>query len=123
MANFALIKDSIVLSVIVIDNNIITDNGTEIEQLGIDFINSLNIKNIYDYDAIRQTSYNGNFRSKYAAIGDTWDETNNVFISPKPFVSWILNNNFKWEAPLSYPSSGNYTWNESTLEWIPALVQ
>jgi hypothetical protein len=123
MANFALIKNNIVLSVIVIDNNIITDNGSEVEQLGIDFINSLNIKGVYDYDVIRQTSYNGNFRSKYAGIGDTWDETNNIFISPKPFVSWTLNNNFKWEAPLSYPSSGNYTWNESTLEWIPALIQ
>jgi len=124
MATFTLInKDNIVISVIVIDNNIITDNGSEVEQLGIDFINSLNIKGVYDYDVIRQTSYNGNFRSKYAGIGDTWDETNNIFISPKPFGSWTLNNNFKWEAPLSYPSSGNYTWNESTLEWIPALIQ
>ena len=122
MANFALIKDSIVLSVIVIDNNIITDNGTEIEQLGIDFINSLNIKGIYNYDAIRQTSYNGNFRSKYASIGDTWDETNNVFISPKPFASWTLNNNFKWQAPASYPSSGNYTWNELELEWVEVTL-
>ena len=122
MANFALIKDSIVLSVIVIDNNIITDNGTEIEQLGIDFIESLNIKGIYDYDAIRQTSYNSNFRSKYASIGDTWDETNNVFISPKPFASWTLDNNFKWQAPVSYPSSGNYTWNELELEWVEVTL-
>ena len=122
MANFALIKDSIVLSVIVIDNNIITDNGTEIERLGIDFIESLNIKGIYDYDAIRQTSYNGNFRSKYASIGDTWDETNNVFISPKPFASWTLNNNFKWQAPTLYPSSGNYTWNELELEWAEVTL-
>jgi hypothetical protein len=122
MANFALIKDSIVLSVIVIDNNIITDNGTEIEQLGIDFINSLNIKGVYDYDAIRQTSYNSNFRSKYAAIGDSWDETNNVFISPKPFASWTLNNNFKWQAPVSYPSSGSYMWNELELEWVAVTL-
>jgi len=117
MANFALIKDNIVLSVIVIDNTIITDNGSEIEQLGIDFIDSLNIKGVYDYDTIRQTSYNSNFRSKYAAIGDTWNEANNVFISPKPFASWTLNNNFKWQAPVSYPSSGSYTWNELELEW------
>jgi hypothetical protein len=122
MANFALIKDSIVLSVIVIDNNIITDNGTEIEQLGIDFIHSLNIKGVYDYDAIRQTSYNSNFRSKYAAIGDSWDETNNVFISPKPFASWTLNNNFKWQAPVSYPSSGNYIWDELELEWVEVTL-
>ena len=123
MANFALIKDTIVLAVIVIDNNIITDNGTEIEQLGIDFINSLNIKGIYDYDAIRQTSYNSNFRNKYAGIGDTWDETNNVFISLKPFASWSLDTNFNWKSPVSYPEEGNYTWDEENQQWVLFQIQ
>ena len=63
MANFALLKNNIVIAVIVIDNEVITNNGIEVEQLGIDFIDSLNIKNIYDYDTIRQTSYNSNFRN------------------------------------------------------------
>jgi hypothetical protein len=123
MANFALIKDTIVLAVIVIDNNIITDNGTEIEQLGIDFINSLNIKGIYDYDTIRQTSYNSNFRNKYAGIGDTWDETNNVFISLKPFASWSLDTNFNWKSPVSYPEEGNYTWDEENQQWVLFQIQ
>lgn len=123
MANFALIKDTIVLAVIVIDNNIITDNGTEIEQLGIDFINSLNIKGIYDYDTIRQTSYNSNFRNKYAGIDDTWDETNNVFISLKPFASWSLDTNFNWKSPVSYPEEGNYTWDEENQQWVLFQIQ
>jgi hypothetical protein len=123
MANFTLIKNNIVLSVIVIDNNIITDNETEIEQLGIDFINSLNIKGVYDYDTIRQTSYNSNFRNKYAGIGDTWDETNNVFISPKPFASWSLDTNFNWKSPVSYPEEGNYTWDEENQQWILFQIQ
>jgi hypothetical protein len=29
-----------------------------------------------------QTSYNSNFRGKFAAIGDTYDETTDVFIEP-----------------------------------------
>lgn len=29
-----------------------------------------------------QTSYNANFRNKYAAIGDTYDETNDIFVPP-----------------------------------------
>jgi hypothetical protein len=29
-----------------------------------------------------QTSYNANFRDKYAAIGDTYDEINDIFVSP-----------------------------------------
>ena len=111
MANFALIKQNIVIGVIVIDNQTITVNGSEVEQLGIDFIDTLNIKGVYDYDTARQTSYNSNTRNKYAGIGDTWDETNNVFISPRPFSDWTLNENFKWEAPTPYPNDGkHYVW-------------
>ena len=111
MAHFAFIKNNIVIGVIVIDNETITVNGSEVEQLGIDFIDSLNIKGVYDYDKVRQTSYNSNTRNKYAGIGDTWDETNNVFISPRPFSGWTLNENFKWEAPIPYPNDGNhYVW-------------
>ena len=118
MANFALIKQNIVIAVIVVDNEILLSNGVEVEQLGIDFIESLNIKSIYDYDTIRQTSYNSNFRNKYAGIGDTWDEINNVFISPKPFEDWVLVD-FKWEAPIPYPNDGNhYIWKDGDWEEI-----
>ena len=111
MAHFALIKQNVVIGVIVIDNETITVNGSEVEQLGIDFIDSLNIKGVYDYDKVRQTSYNSNTRNKYAGIGDTWDETNNVFISPRPFSDWTLNENFKWEAPTPYPNDDkHYVW-------------
>jgi hypothetical protein len=118
MANFALIKQNIVITVIVIDNEKLISNGVEVEQLGIDFIDSLNIKSIYDYDTIRQTSYNSNFRNKYAGIGDTWNEENNVFIKPKPFPSWSLDANFNWKSTISYPEEGNYTWDEETQQWV-----
>jgi hypothetical protein len=118
MANFALIKDSIVIAVIVIDNEVITNNGTEVEQLGIDFIDSLNIKSIYDYDAIKQTSYNSNFRNTYAGIGFTYDSVNDVFISPKPYEDWILVN-YKWEAPIPYPNDDKqYFWNNNQWNLI-----
>ena len=111
MAYFALIKQNIVVAVIVVDNEILLSNGVEVEQLGINFIDLLNIKGVYDYDKVRQTSYNSNTRNKYAGIGDTWDETNNVFISPRPFSDWTLNKNFKWEAPIPYPNDNKaYVW-------------
>jgi len=118
MANFALIKDSIVIAVIVIDNEVITNNGIEVEQLGIDFIDSLNIKSIYDYDLIKQTSYNSNFRNTYAGIGFTYDSINDVFISPKPYEDWILVK-YKWEAPIPYPSDNKlYSWNNNKWNLI-----
>ena len=116
MANFALIKESIVIAVIVIDNEVITNNGIEVEQLGVDFINSLNID--YDFDTIKQTSYNSNFRNIYAGIGFTYDSVNDVFIAPKPYEDWILVD-FKWEAPIPYPSDDKqYFWNDNKWNLI-----
>ena len=116
MANFALLKQNIVLAVIVIDNKVITNNEIEVEQLGIDFIESLNID--YNYDTIKQTSYNSNFRNTYAGIGFTYDSVNNVFIAPKPFEDWTLVD-FKWEAPIPYPSDNKqYFWNDNKWNLI-----
>jgi len=117
MAHFAKIaKGSIVEKVIIINNSVITDNdGNEQEQLGIDFIN-----NLYGTrDVWKQTSYNGNIRKNYAGIGFTYDQTRDAFIPPKPFNSWILDEDTcLWEAPVAYPDDGkDYEWNESTKQW------
>ena len=123
MANFAFINSqNIVIGVNSINNSDITINNSENEQLGIDFLtNEIKIKTIYpNCVLIRQTSYNSNFRNKYAGLGDTWDEINNVFISPKPFEDWVLNNNFKWEAPINYPNDGDsYVWVNN--EWVKSI--
>ena len=78
MAHFARIENGIVREVIVINNEVITDeNGQEQEQLGIDFCKSL----YGDNTEWVQTSYNATFRGKYAGFGDTWDGTNFVIPS------------------------------------------
>lgn len=58
-------------------------------------------------------------RKNYAGIGFTYDETLDAFIPPKPFDSWILNQDTcLWESPVPYPSDGNvYFWNESQVNW------
>jgi hypothetical protein len=65
----------------------------------------------------KRTSYNGKIRKQYAGIGFSYDSTNDVFISPQPFPSWSLNNNFDWQAPKPRPE-GNYYWDEELGEWI-----
>jgi len=77
-----------------------------------------------------QTSYNtyGNqhklngtpLRGNYAGIGYTYDRENDVFIAPKPFPSWTLNQStWLWEAPTPRPQDDKkYTWNESTTSWV-----
>jgi hypothetical protein len=111
MAHFAKINNSnIVEKVIVVSNDIATT-----EQAGVDFINNLYKTN----DIWLQTSYNNNIRKNYAGIGFTYDQTRDAFISPKPFNSWLLNENTcRWEAPVVYPSDGqNYKWNETIQNW------
>ncbi len=66
-----------------------------------------------------QTSYNGNFRGKYASIGDTFDKENNRFISPQPFPSWTLDADFNWQPPVAYPNGETMpTWDEDTTSWV-----
>ena len=127
MAYFAKLgTNNIVEKVISISNSVLKDsNGIEQEQLGIDFINNLyNTQDIW-----KQTSYNTHggvhslnktpLRKNYAGIGFTYDEQKDAFIPPKPYASWILNENTcLFKSPISYPTDGkNYIWNENTLSW------
>jgi hypothetical protein len=111
MAHFAKLGlGNIIEQVIVVSNDIAIN-----EQAGLDFINKLyNTRDVW-----KQTSYNANFRKNFAGIGYHYDQARDAFISPKPYQSWVLNENTcKWEAPVAYPQDNNrYIWNESTLIW------
>ena len=98
---FAKVKDGIVVECIVADQDFIdsyidTSAGTWLE-----------------------TREDGSIRKNYAGIGYTYDATNDAFIEPKPFDSWVLNEEtFRWEAPVEHPDDGNtYIWNEETQTW------
>ena len=105
---------------VVVHNDIATT-----EQAGIDFLNNLYKTN----DIWKQTSYNTRagihklngtpFRKNYAGIGYTYDEDRDAFIPPKPYSSWILDEETcNWEAPVVYPDDGQfYDWNETNQTW------
>ena len=114
MAHFAEInKDNIVKRVIVVHNNEITIDNQELEFKGIDFCEGL-----YGHRNWVQTSYNGTIRHNFAGEGYTWDEANDAFYAPKPFASWSLDDNFKWQPPVAYPSDDKvYSWDEENQEW------
>jgi hypothetical protein len=67
----------------------------------------------------KRTSYNGNYRKNYAGIGYKYDEALDAFVPPKPYASWILNEDTAlWEAPVAYPEGdGRYSWNEEDGSW------
>jgi hypothetical protein len=68
----------------------------------------------------KRTSYNNNYRKNYAGIGSTYDEERDAFIPPKPYASWMLNEETcLWEPPIPYPEGdGMYTWDEETTSWV-----
>lgn len=82
MAYFAeLDSDNKVLRVISISNDVCgepTLTFPDTDAAGRAFIaNTLKLGGTW-----KQTSFNANFRSKYAAIGDTYDVVNDVFVAP-----------------------------------------
>ena len=69
----------------------------------------------------KRTSYNGNIRKNYAGIGYTYDSQLDAFIAPKPFESWLLDEDCKWQAPIACPTDSLiYSWDETAVDWTPA---
>jgi hypothetical protein len=116
MAHFARIENNIVVDVHVVDNlNLHDENGIEQERIGINYLKSL-----WGDQEFLQCSYNGTIRKQYPGTGYSYDETNDVFIAPKPYPSWNLNQNFDWECPVQMPVvelPQLAVWNEEALEW------
>jgi hypothetical protein len=128
MASFAKLNSAnIVITVESVVNEVLKDsNGIEQESIGIQFLRTL----YNEPNAVwKQTSYNTvggvhnnggtPFRKNHASIGYTYDSNRDAFIAPKPYNSWILNEDTcLWDAPIPYPIDGQiYIWNEETKNW------
>jgi hypothetical protein len=89
MAHFAEIdENNTVIRVVVVNNSE--------EHRGQEFLsNDLGLGGTWI-----QTSYNNNFRKQFAGVGFTYDPQADVFIAPKPFPSWVLNDNYDWVPPV-----------------------
>ena len=81
--------------------------------------------NLHGQRCVR-TSYNGNIRKNYAGIGFSYDDARDAFIAPKPFPSWLLNEDTcQWEAPIPYPVNEEgiiYAWDEELGNWKPSQM-
>ena len=119
MAHFAkLDENNTVLEVICVANNeLLDENNNEVESKGVKFLTAWS----GGYSNWKQTSYNNNFSKRYAVIGGSYDVQRNAFINPKPFPSWILDDETcDWLAPIPYPETTGkqaYEWNEGTQAW------
>ena len=135
MANFAkLDENNIVTEVIFVNNDVVLDqNGVEQEQLGIEFLK----KHCKDPNSKWvQTSYNNNFRTRFAGVGYKYDEQKNMFIPQKPYSNFVFSDvTLDWEAPIPEPITVSFTeadnsqtgvvhiWNESLARWEGQSVE
>ena len=116
MAHFAEIDNGIVKRVIVISNGDAPGELFDSEPTGKAFITDV----LGFPGTWVQTSYNHNFRHKYAGPGDSYLAESDVFVAPQPYPSWILSTEtWEWQAPMPYPNDDKiYDWSEDTLSWI-----
>ena len=127
MAHFAqLDENNVVTQVIVVSNADTADaNGVEKESIGVAFCERL------FGGTWKQTSYNGNSRKNYAGIGYTYNAGIDAFVPPKPYASWILNNETaQWAAPVDMPEDAGtgdppkqYRWDEDTTNWVEIVPE
>lgn len=121
MAHFSKIdEDGNVLDVIVIDNQYAPDpSPVNSEKIGQEYIKELSKLDERLDGVWIQTSYNGSFRKQYGSIGCKYLFDQNIFILPKPYPSWTLNENFDWVAPIDMPiEDGVWIWDEENENWL-----
>lgn len=116
MAHFAKVENGIVTEVLVISQDVIDSGAFGDPALWV------------------QTSYNTYggqhpegrpLRKNFAGIGYTYDAERDAFIPPKPFPSWVLNEDTcLWNAPVARPNDGKfYDWDEATISWVEIAIQ
>ena len=77
MAHFAKIENGVVRQVIVVNNEVLLDeNGIEQESIGAQFCTDT------FGGEWKQTSYNGNFRERFAGSGMIYDPVKDEFTYP-----------------------------------------
>jgi hypothetical protein len=118
MTHFAKVQDGTVTQVIVAEpeffNTFVDSSPGEWIQT------SYNTRGGVHYDPNSNEPDGGvALRKNYAGIGFIYDKDLDAFIQPKPFASWVLNEETcNWESPVPYPADSNeYIWNEETQSW------
>lgn len=120
MAHFAKVIDGVVIEVIVADQDFIDSGAVGDPLLWIK--TSYNTRGGVHYEPnsnVVSADQSKALRKNYAGIGFTYDVARDAFIPPKPFPSWVFNEETcTWDAPYLMPSDGQaYIWDETQQQW------
>jgi len=122
MAHFAKIEDSVVVQVNVIDEDYFVANRETryIGQWVQTSYNTLGGKHYNPKTGEESADQSKALRKNYASVGFTYDEERDAFIPPKPYDSWLLDEDTCWWIPpvIMPQDQKHYKWNEDTISWV-----
>jgi hypothetical protein len=116
MAHWAELDENNIVTRVLVGSN---DDPDEGYQWLIDNLGGTWVKTSYNTQGGVHSLGGTPLRKNYAGIGYSYDATHDAFIPPKPFNSWVLNEDTcLWDAPTPYPTDGQmYRWVEEDLNW------
>jgi hypothetical protein len=123
MAHYAFLDDNSIVTEVIVGKNE-DEDGTDWEQHYAAFRGQTCKRTSYNTFAGVHSGGGTPLRKNYAGIGYTYDASRDAFISPQPFLSWILDEEtFLWKPPIPMPEDGNlYEWDEATLSWHQTIL-
>ena len=118
MAHYAFLDQNNIVTEVIVGKNE-NEEGINWEQHYGNFRGQLCKRTSYNTRGGLHDNGGTPFRKNYASIKYTYDSQRDAFIPPKPYNSWVLNEQTcNWEAPVAKPNDeGLYTWNEETQSW------
>lgn len=119
MAHYAFLDDSSIVTHVIVGKEE-NENGIDWEQFYATEVGQPCKRTSYNTCANTHRLGGTPFRKNYAGIGYTFDADRDAFIPPKPYDSWVLDENTcTWVAPKPQPDDGQrYHWDESSLSWL-----
>ena len=118
MAHYAFLDENNIVTQVIVGND--EENGVDWEQHYGEFQGQTCKRTSYNTIGGVHTGGGTPFRKNYAGIGYTYDEQKDAFIPPKPYQSWLLNEETcLWNPPIPHPNDNkHYEWDESTVSWM-----
>ena len=72
----------------------------------------------YELDGTWIRTYYDTEGKNFAGVGFTYHPEKENFSAPRPYPSWILDDQCIWQPPISRPEGEiYYDWNEETQSW------
>ena len=121
MAHYAFLNENNIVTEVITGRNEdeVVDGISDWEQWYGDFRGQVCKRTSYNTQGGVHTLGGQPYRKNYAGIGYYFDEARDAFIAPKPYDSWVLDEETcHWQAPTPYPADGlMYQWVEDDLNW------